>query len=175
MVSADIWGPITWSYLHNQAHCYSENPNIGEKLRTKNNIEHIIKNIPCNYCNIHANEYLYEHPLTSALESRHALITYFWKFHNSVRQKQKKRTLSWNDYMQSLAVKNIKTYQNPTPDEQLEKIHFVNLISLFLLENISYLILIILMFVCIYYGLIKIPRNFILKPSNESGIITQSV
>lgn len=161
MVAAEIWGPITWKYLHNQAHCFPENPSINEIYKEENNLLTVIDNLPCGICRTHANEYVSKNPPRPWLKNRHTWMTYLWNFHNNVRVNQGKSKYKWMIYMNDLQRQNIKTYKEPSPNQSHT---LLESFTWFLYDYLSFLMIILI----ISIGFILL--NFKNKIFSPSGI-----
>lgn len=93
------WGPSGWFFLHSIVSAYPEHPTESEKKHYESFFLSLGPVLPCILCRPHYMEYLQKHPLHKALDSRPALVQYFFQFHNNVNRRlgkpiQRKSSLS---------------------------------------------------------------------------------
>lgn len=88
------WGPGGWKLLHTISFAYSS-PTADEKLCLNAFFSSLPYVLPCKYCRASLSEYIIEHPLTAALESKapFALAKWLWTIHNCVNAKLRSQKL----------------------------------------------------------------------------------
>lgn len=73
-------------------------PTIGTQLFAKSQIYRIIQSIPCPACRDHAIKYLAENPVR--VKTSYEFQVWAWRFHNDVNIREKKRFMTFLQYMQ---------------------------------------------------------------------------
>lgn len=93
MSKQNIWGEITWIFLHTLAECIDNN----KFLDCKNKVIQIIKslcfNLPCPDCSEHATSILNKAYINNIKTKEH-LVEFLRQFHNIVNIKLKKKELT---------------------------------------------------------------------------------
>lgn len=87
-----VWGPAGWLFLHCVAfgypHALGGNEDHAQRRRAYRVFFEAIGHVlPCKYCRDSYQEYLREHPIDAALDSRADLCRWLYTIHNRVNEK----------------------------------------------------------------------------------------
>lgn len=92
-----VWGPTGWLFLHCVTFGYPLNPEVYDKDNnytigsTRENYRNFFKEVgnilPCKYCRDSYKDFYNEEPVIHHLDSRDALVKWFWNMHNKVNKK----------------------------------------------------------------------------------------
>jgi hypothetical protein len=95
-----IWGPPFWFMLHTISFSYPTNPSYHDKRHYYDYFQNVYHIIPCEECQDSYLQYLQENPISSFLDSNHALSKWVVELHNKINQKLDKPTQSYQDVAQ---------------------------------------------------------------------------
>lgn len=86
------WGVPTWYFFHTFAEKITDDLFTSKKNECIDILKDICTNLPCPYCRDHARDYIKKHKLDN-IKTKEELKIYFFKFHNEVNKRTKKKIL----------------------------------------------------------------------------------
>ena len=86
------WGVPTWYFFHTFSEKITEQLFKAKREECLSLLQEICNKLPCPYCRDHARDYLKKHKLEN-VKTKHELKMYFFKFHNEVNKRTKKKVL----------------------------------------------------------------------------------
>lgn len=84
------WGIPTWYFFHTFAEKITENHFLKNRDECLNILKEICSNLPCPYCTDHAKQYLKNNHFDK-IKTKDELKIFFFKFHNNVNKRNKKK------------------------------------------------------------------------------------
>jgi hypothetical protein len=99
MTEKNIWGPPTWSAIHQTAIAYPMLPSIITQHLALVHINRIIMSIPCLTCRNHAIQYIKSNPVR--VETSYKFQVWAWRFHNFVNHTIDKPYMAFATYMRT--------------------------------------------------------------------------
>ena len=96
MVSAEVWGPVVWTFLHTLAAKLKEDSFPVIRADIVGLIKTVCHEIPCPNCQEHASEYMSK-VYWDRIKCKKDLITMLWEFHNIVNMRLRKPLFSLED------------------------------------------------------------------------------
>jgi hypothetical protein len=120
-LSAEVWGPCGWIFLHSISYSYPEDPSDTDKKQYSDFLYSLKHVIPCEKCSKHYSEYIQEFP--PLLNSRNDFTKWMIDLHNNVNIDNKKKVLSYEEVHK----KYMELYQqekklNPLTDDDFDEI-----------------------------------------------------
>jgi hypothetical protein len=99
ITNPSTFGPGIWYCIHTNA---KDAKTESAKQKFKDFIENTIISLPCATCIQHATEYYQSHPLNDVWNLKEngqdiGMFRWAWQFHNTVNQRLKKPTVSWEN------------------------------------------------------------------------------
>jgi hypothetical protein len=86
------WGVPTWYFFHTFSEKITETLFTNKRKECIDLLIEICNNLPCPYCRDHARDYIKKHKLDN-IKTKEELKLYFFKFHNEVNKRTKKKAL----------------------------------------------------------------------------------
>ena len=112
----DEWGPLVWEWIHSLCIMYPDSKPGANKI-FRDNLYHVINNLPCKECIKHANAYIAEHPTPlGSIE----LQKWSFDFHNAVNRRLGKRIFTQREFEERY-VKVFRTKQLVTRSIESEQ------------------------------------------------------
>jgi hypothetical protein len=81
-VVKEVWGPITWTYLHCMVGCLPDHLTNEDRKKSSNTVYSVLDSIPCTECHQHAAVYLSKHPLPTWSATRLPWQEWMKDFHS---------------------------------------------------------------------------------------------
>lgn len=88
-MSKQVWGPITWTFLHTMAEKLIESEFNSQRVEVLNIINQVCGCIPCPECRAHALNNIKSSKI-ELVRNKQQLIDYLYEFHNRVNQQTHK-------------------------------------------------------------------------------------
>ena len=91
IIIKSIWGPICWKFIHLIALSYPLNPTDNDKTNYRLFYESLAHILPCQQCNEHYKQHIYNNPLTNdVLLNNETLLKWTIDIHNIVNKDNNK-------------------------------------------------------------------------------------
>lgn len=91
----NVWGPITWAYLHLLTFLYPSKPTEKDKAQIKKNFQDVAESLPCENCKSHFSEELKN--IDKHNNSMNQLSQWLVEVHNSVNKRLNKPLKNYKD------------------------------------------------------------------------------
>jgi hypothetical protein len=108
-----VWGPKRWRKGHLLAIRYAAVPTECERAQAFMDFWTLIHNLPCSECRKHATQYARRYP--PDFSSSRGYQLWFWRFHNAVNRRLKKKIVSWDEYLSLFQADLAEVRQATTP------------------------------------------------------------
>lgn len=96
-----IWGEKGWFFLDTIILSYPNEPTDVQKKDFAEFFYLVGRVLPCAKCRLNYNDHLKVYPITdNVLKSRHDLIEWFLKIHNSARISMNKKSITYDEFIE---------------------------------------------------------------------------
>lgn len=101
-MNPELWGNHAWKFLHYITLNYPETPTFSDKMKYTTFLNSFAVVLPCEDCSNHFKELLSKTNFDIVLSSKDSFFKWSVDVHNHVNRRLHKKTLSYNDSLNSL-------------------------------------------------------------------------
>jgi len=131
-LSADIWGPSFWFFLHTISLCYPKQPNSSTKKKYYDLIYNMPLFIPDKKIGNRFSDILDKYPLKPYLDSQKSFSKWMHFIHNKINRSLNKSHVDYYDFLTSYYANYKSKGENENPPNSNKVSIFIILLVLFL-------------------------------------------